>query len=271
MQNVKFYFGSSEKFNQLAEKNPLALYFLEDVQQLWKGDKLYATGALATAMADGLMSSDDKAKLDELVVGTSLGLKPVDGSIVIADVDGGKSIGVKVSKEEGNLIEVKSDGLFVKVDSLPLESVVGLKAKLDAIEQAAIGGIHYRGSVATVEDLPVDAVQGDLYEVLKDNSEWCFNGEEWFQYGNTAGLTPVAGAGISIVDSTFSVKIAPESHGLVIVDGAIALALATEDNDGALSKEDKALIDSIPEIYATIEQVTEVTNKIEESYSWDEL
>lgn len=269
MQNVKFYFGSLEKFNQLAEKNPLALYFLEDVQQLWKGDKLFATGQLATSMASGLMSSDDKIALDTLVSNSNL--IAVDDSIIITDIDNGKSIGVKISNEEGNLISVKDDGLFAKIEAVPLGSVIGLEDRLKAIEDAAVGGIHYRGNVPTVDDLPVDAVQGDLYEVLEDNSEWCFNGEEWFKYGNTSGFTPVAGDGISIVDGTFSVKIAEESHGLVVVDDALALVLATADNDGAMSKEDKALIDSIPEIYATIEQVTEVTNKIEESYSWGEL
>lgn len=269
MQNVKFYFGSLEKFNQLAEKNPLALYFLEDVQQLWKGDKLFATGQLATSMASGLMSSDDKIALETLVANSNL--TAIDDSIIITDVDNGKSIGVKVSNEEGNLISVKGDGLFAKIEAVPLGSVIGLEDRLKAIEDATVGGIHYRGNVPTVDDLPVDAAQGDLYEVLEDNSEWCFNGEEWFAYGNSNGFTPVAGDGISIVDGTFSVKIAEESHGLVSVDGALALVLATADNDGAMSKEDKALLDAIPEIYATIEQVTEITNRIEESYTWGEL
>lgn len=248
-QNVKFYFGAQAKYDALLEKNPLALYFIEDTQRLYKGEVLLATGANATSMASGLMSAEDKIKLDSLVVGADLDLKPVDGSIIIVDADDSKSIGVQVSKAEGNLIAVNSDGLFAKIDSLPMESVVGLTDRLEAIEKAAIGGIHYRGSVSTVEDLPADAVQGDLYEVLEDNSEWCFNGEEWFKYGNASVFTPVAGVGISVVDNTIAVKIAEESHGLVAVDGSLALVLATKDNDGAMSKEDKAFIDSIPEVY----------------------
>ena len=270
--NVKFYFGLQAKYDALVEKNPLALYFIEDTQRLYKGDILLATGADATSMTSGLMSMSDKIKLDELLARPELTLKPVDNTIIVVDNEGVKSIGVAISKEEGNLIAVKDDGIFVKVDPVFIEDVVGLANRLDAIEKAAIGGIHYRGSVDTVEDLPTDALQGDLYEVRQDNSEWCFNGEEWFKYGNTNGFTPVAGDGISIVDSTIAVKIAPESHGLVAVNGELALVLATKDNDGAMSKEDKAFIASIPEVY--VAKKYEISSKPEGtlvSYGEDEI
>lgn len=266
--NVKFYFGTQTKYDALEQIDNSALYFIQDTQRLYHGDTLIGTGAEVTETAAGLLSPEDYAQLKKLIAaGAATSLTPVDGSLSIVD----NKIGVKVSNEEGNLISVKGDGLFAKIEAVPLGSVIGLSDRLKAIEDAAVGGIHYKGNVPTVDDLPVDASQGDLYEVLEDNSEWCFNGEEWFMYGNTNGFTPVAGDGISIVDGAFSVKIAEESHGLVAVDGALALVLATADNDGAMSKEDKAFIDSIPEIYATIEQVTEITNRIEESYTWAEM
>ena len=260
--NVKFYFGSQAKYDALLEKNPMALYFIEDTQRLYKGDVLLATGADATSMSSGLMSAQDKIKLDTLVGGIS-NLTPVDDTIVIVNKeDGSKSIGVAVSKVEGNLIAVKDDGLFVKVDPVMLEDVVGLKDRLEAIEKASVGGIHYRGSVETEADLPANASQGDLYEVLEDHSEWCFNGTEWFKYGNTNGFTPVAGDGISIVDSTITVKIAEDHHGLVAVDGALALALATTESDGAMSKEDKVFIASIPSTYASKEFVQNTAKQV---------
>ena len=95
-QNVKFYFGLQNKYDALTEKNPLALYFIEDTKRLYKGDVLIATGAEATSMASGLMSAEDKAKLDALVVsgGGISELVPVDGSLVITDTEnGGKAIG----------------------------------------------------------------------------------------------------------------------------------------------------------------------------------
>ena len=273
--NVKFYFGLQEKYDALVERDALALYFIEDTKRLYKGDVLIATGADATSMASGLMSAEDKIKLDSLVVGAISNLTPVDSTIVITDADdGSKSIGVAISTVPGNLIAVKDDGLFVAVDSILIDNVVGLKDRLEAVESSLIGGIRYKGSVDTVEDLPEDAVQGDLYEVIADNSEWCFNGEKWFKYGSSSVFTPVAGDGIEIVDSTISVKIAAESHGLTAVNGELLINLATTESDGAMSKEDKALLAALPNMFATIDQVNELkksVENVEESYTWGEL
>lgn len=67
--NVLFYFGTQAKYDALTEKQPLALYFIEDTQRLYKGSVLIATGAAATDQAAGLMSAEDKAHLDALVAG----------------------------------------------------------------------------------------------------------------------------------------------------------------------------------------------------------
>lgn len=247
-QNVRFYFGTQAKYDALTERNPLALYFIEDTQRLYKGDVLMATGAEATSMAAGLMSAEDYVEFQKLITaGPATTLVPVDGSISIVD----NQIGVQLSKTEGNLIKVQDDGLFASVESLPIDSIVGLRERLESIENASIGGIHYKGSVATINDLPTDAVQGDLYEVLEDNSEWCFNGEQWFEYGHTVDFSPVAGDGIEVDGRKIAVKIAEQSNGLVAVDGALSIALATKDTAGAMSPADKAFIDSIPDTYAS--------------------
>ena len=54
--------------------------------------------------------------------------------------------------------------------------------------------------------------------------------------------------------------------------------LATPNSAGAMSAVDKAFIDSIPNIYATIQRISEVertVNEVEktmnESYTWGEL
>lgn len=286
--NVKFYSVKLKStFDALETKDSLALYWIVETSELYKGDQLFGVGALATQEAAGLLSAEDKAKLDALASGSAQTLTPVDGTIAIAD----SKIGVRVSTVSGNLIEVKDDGLFATVESLPIDKIVGLEDRLAAIENTAIGGIRYKGSVATVADLPADAVQGDLYEVLEDNSEWCFNGEKWFEYGHTVDFSPIAGDGIEIEDGKISVKIAANSHGLVPVDGAISILLATAEQDGAMSKEDKAFIDSIPSTYATMAGINdivhsymeqhEITDKVitleetistmEESYTWGDM
>ena len=66
-------------------------------------------------------------------------------------------------------------------------------------------------------------------------------------------ITPeyTADSGIEIKDNKVSVKLADTTHGLVAVDGALTINLATRKSDGALSKEDKLVIDSLPYVYET--------------------
>lgn len=237
--NVLFKVGTSAQFNALAIKDDFTLYWLTDTKQLFKGSVLYGTGAIASEVAAGLLSAEDYVELKKLIAaGPSSTLQPVDGSLSITD---GK-IGVQISNETGNLIAVNSDGLFATVDLQPIEQ------RLTAVEAQIVGGIRYKGSVPTVEDLPTDAAQGDLYEVEADGSEYCYNGEKWFEYGS-AHFEPVAGQGINVNGSEISVKIAENSNGLTVVNGSMTMLLATKDNDGAMSKEDKKALDVIPYVY----------------------
>lgn len=87
----------------------------------------------------------------------------------------------------GSEFVVAADGTL-SIASVGIEKITDLVDRLSAVEQAVVGGVRYRGGVATYEDLPTDAVAGDLYEVYADNSEWCFNGEKWFEYGKTTDI-----------------------------------------------------------------------------------
>jgi hypothetical protein len=252
-QNVIFKIGTRAQFDAIVAKNQNTLYWLRDTQELYKGDILFGKGALASETAAGLLSAEDYKKLQELIAtGGTVDLTPVDGSIVIKD----KKIGVGLSAVEGNILSIKNDGLFATVDTKPIENrLTAVEGRLDPVEQdianlkqSIVGSIRYMGSVQTYDDLPDDAKQGDLYEVISDGSEWCFNGNKWFEYG-TSHFVPVAGAGIFVNGSEIGVKIADESHGLTIVDGAMAMLLATAKQDGAMSKEDKAKLDAISEVY----------------------
>ena len=285
-QNVLFKIGTRAQFDAIVTKNEATLYWLTDTQELYKGDVLFGTGALATQSAKGLLSAEDKAKLDDLVAGGGLNnLVPVDGTIVLTDDEnGGKKIGVAISDQVGNALVAVEGGLFVQSVDLTdvqdrLSAVEGSIAKL---QEDVLGGIRYKGAVETTDDLPTDAKQGDLYEVTSDGSEWCYNGEKWFEYGS-AHFTPVAGNGILINGNEIAVKIAEESHGLVAVDGALSIALATAESDGAMSAADKAALDAlialkISENYATREEIREeiqtISDKItdaEESFTWGEM
>lgn len=282
--NVRFFkVEKLQTYIDLAVKDANSLYWIDETKSLYLADKLYGTGRVATEEFAGLLSAEDYKKLQELIVsGGTVDLTPVDGSIVIAD----KKIGVGLSAVEGNILSIKEDGLFATVDTQPIENrLTAVEGRLDPVEkdiqdikQSIAGGIRYKGSVETREQLPTDAQIGDLYEISSDGSEVCWNGDDWFEYG-TSHFAPVAGAGIVVNGSEIGVKIADESHGLTFVDGSMAMLLATAEQDGAMSKEDKAKLDAlialgIADNFATKDEVQAVSDTVEsakESFTWGEM
>lgn len=66
-QNVLFYKATKAKYDALVEKNPLAIYFVEDIPAIYVGDVLFSVGAEVTSTFAGLMSPELKIKLDKLV------------------------------------------------------------------------------------------------------------------------------------------------------------------------------------------------------------
>lgn len=278
-QNVKFYFGAQAKYDALLEKDSMALYFIEDTQRLYKGDVLLAVGAKATSLAAGLMSAEDKAKLDDLVAASGASnLTAVDGTIKLTETEDGKSIGVAVSTQDGNSLVVAEDGLFVPVAkeiSIPEYAIEKQEVAEDGfavsykLKKTVGGESSYVGDViniakdmvlksatleiVTEEDVPYDGAEvGDPYIDMAFNDTSASH-----VYIPVSGLvdTYTAGYGIEIIDGKVSVKIAEESNGLVAVDGALKIELATSTSAGALSAVDKAFIDSIPEVFASKEMV----------------
>ena len=274
-QNVRFISVKMQtSFDALEVKDSLALYWIQDTQRLYKGDKLYGTGFAATADFAGLMSPEDKAKLDELVSGSGLkNLTPVDGTIQITDkADGGKFIGVAVSTQQGNALIAVEDGLFVPTAekvSVPEYAIEKQEVAEDGfstsykLKRTVDGTSTYVGDTiniakdmvlqsATLEtvteaDVPyAGAVVGDPYIDMAFN-----DGVQSHIYIPVKGLvdTYTAGEGIKIVDGKISVKIADNSHGLVAVDGALSINIATRKTDGAMSAKDKLVVDSIPYVY----------------------
>ena len=122
-QNVKFIAVKLQAtYDALTTKDSLALYWIQDTQRLYKGDQLYGVGLAATTEFAGLMSAEDKAKLDALVAssGGLSNLTAVDGTMVITDTaDGGKAIGGAIAPDAGNALVAVEGGLFVPTVSVP--------------------------------------------------------------------------------------------------------------------------------------------------------
>lgn len=212
-------------------------------------------------------------RIEEISVGGGLSnLTAIDGTMRIVDVeDGGKSIGVAISSKEGNTLTSVDGGLFVPTVPIPEYVIEKQEVAEDGYSvsyrlKKTIGEeVSYVGDAiniakdlmlqsATLEtvtevDVPyVGAVIGDPYIKMIFNNADASN-----LYIPVKGLvdTYIAGNGIEIVDNKISVKLADIAHGLVAVDGALTLNLATKDSDGAMSKEDKRILDAIPDIYVS--------------------
>jgi hypothetical protein len=227
-------------------------------------------------------------------------LTAVDGTISLVNTaDGGKAIGVAIAPSVGNALVAVDGGLFVPTVVTPEYTIEKQAIAEDGysasyrLKKTVGDEVSYVGDTiniakdlvlksATLEtvvenDVPyAGAVIGDPYIKMVFN-----NAEASDLYIPVRGLvdTYTAGSGIEIVDNKISVKLADVTHGLVAVNGALALNLATKDSDGAMSKEDKAALDAlvalnIANMYATkqeIQTITEQIANVEESYTWGEM
>lgn len=275
-QNVKFISVKLQTtYDALEVKDTLALYWIQDTQRVYKGDKLYGVGIEATAEFAGLMSADDKVKLDALIAsnGGLANLTAVDGTISITDTaDGGKAIGVAVAQVDGNALVAVDGGLFVQTPEVVVVPEYSIEKQATAedgysasykLKKTVGEEVSYVGDTiniakdmvlqsATLEtvteaDIPyAGAIVGDPYIKMTFNDT-----DATALYIPVRGLvdTYSAGDGIEIVDNKISIKLGTDTHGLVAVDGALSLSLATKDSDGAMSKEDKKALDAIPYAY----------------------
>lgn len=268
-------------FDALLTKEPNALYWIEDVQSLYKGDTLFGTGALASEKAAGLLSPEDYAALKSLIeAGVGVGnLAPIDGTISIFDTaNNGKAIGVNIAPIAGNQLIAVDGGLFVPTVVVPEYSI----EKQATAEEGFAASYKLKKTVDGVEtymgdviNLPKDMVlkSAALETVTNDGVPYAEAkvGDPYikmeFNDVNTSALyipvkglvdTYTAGSGIEIVNNVVSVKLADITHGLVAVDGALSLTLATRNSDGAMSKEDKKALDAIP--YAYVARKYEITD-----------
>ena len=269
MANVIFKQGTRAQYDAIAAKDVNTLYWLTDTQELFKGEVLYGKGAEATALASGLMSAADKAKLDSLASGGAIGLTAVDASVILGSDDNGTTIGVQVSKSEGNALELKEDGLFVSpaAASGTVEFAIEKQATPEdgfsatyKLKRTAEGTGTYVGDAINI---PKDAVlSGGTYEIVETADTpyagavvgdpyvdlVVANAEESHIYIPLKGLvdTVKAGDGISVTNNTVSAKLdEANANGLAVGADGLSMVVATATSAGAMSAEDKANLDAV--------------------------
>lgn len=268
MANVRFYSGTKEQYLSLASHNPLALYFCENTGEIYKGD---------ICLTDGIRIVPTRADLPECKCAA-------DGVVYfIAETKSGFMISPDRTEWLQTIYAPVTDAYAIPEEEMyttvtTVGAVRDIEAKIyKRIEEVASGG-------ATVNLTPVD---GSL--IIKDNTiDIGISAEpgnaltkkaDGLYVGTSTSGNYAAGLGLQMVDGTFSVKFAPDTHGLTAVDGALAISLATTTSDGAMSKEDKMFLDALKALdisgkYATkdeVQNVRESVAQIEESYVWAEM
>lgn len=269
MANVIFKQGTRAQYDALAAKDASTLYWLTDTQELYKGDVLYGKGAEATNLASGLMSAADKAKLDALSTGGAAGLSAVDASVVLASDENGTTIGVQVSKETGNALELKADGLFVSpaAGSAAVEFAIEEQATATSGSAKTYKLKRTEGDTTTYVgdaiEIPQDKVlKGGTFEIV-DTADSPYTGAEVGDpyvdlvledadnthiYIPMKGLvdTVAAGDGIAVTNNTVSIKLdAANANGLAVGADGLSMAVATDTSAGAMSAADKAALDTV--------------------------
>lgn len=58
------------------------------------------------------------------------------------------------------------------------------------IDGKLTSAMHYKGSVATFNDLPTDAAVGDFYNITANGANYAWDGTKWDETGAIADLTP---------------------------------------------------------------------------------
>ena len=230
-------------------------------------EEMYTTVTTVGAVRD--IEAKIYKRIEEVATSGLSALTAIDGTIKIVDtVDGGKSIGVAIAPDAGNSLVAVDGGLFVPTVVVPeyaIEKVVtedgyaaSYKLKKTVGEETFYVGdtINIAKDLvlqsATLETVTEDGVPYAEAKVGDPYIKMVFNNAEASNlYIPVKGLvdTYTAGTGISIENNVISVKLADTTHGLVAVEGALALNLATRKSDGAMSKEDKRVVDSIPYAY----------------------
>ena len=238
MGNVKFYSGTKVQYLNLSTHNPAALYFCDDTGELFKGDIL---------LTDGVRIVPTKADLPECscaaegvvyyIADTKSGfmLSPTRDNWLQTIYAPVTDVTTIPEGEEYNVVTTVGavrdieNAIYAYIDANLGDSSISNLVPVDGtivINDTEDGGKAIGVAISTDEGNSLVAVEGGLF-VPKVS----------------------AGDGIEIVDNKVGIKLADAAHGLVSVDGTLTLNLATKSSDGAMSKEDKLIIDSIPYAY----------------------
>lgn len=308
---VRFYLGTREQYNNIAEKNPLALYFCEDTAELFRGDQCISDGVrIVPTRADlpecscaadgvvyfiaetksGFMISPDRTEWLQTIYAPVTDAYTIPESEMYTTVTTVGAVRDIEAKIYQRIEEVVSGGGLSGLT--PVDGTITIVDNADNGKSIGVAISPIEGNVLT-------AVEGGLFVptykpvdgalIIKDNTidigisaepgNALTKKSDGLYVGTSASGNYAAGSGLQLVDGTFSIKLADTTHGLQCVDGTMSVALATRDSDGAMSKEDKAFLDELRDssssngyvTRAELQQVQESVAQIEQGYTWQDM
>lgn len=194
-KNVRFYVVDlRSKYDALATKDSNALYWIEETHELFKGSKLFGTGAEASEKASGLLSAKDYTKLQKLIA--DIGLEnAAPGQIPYMGVNGAV-VWSNVALRRDNYFNYKADfipqnGEICLVDTARdgLRVVCGDgKTKFESLEYVdnfIIKGFFVND--AFYEDkngtMPIPGAVHKLYIDMVTQQMFVFDGEKYVSAG----------------------------------------------------------------------------------------
>lgn len=237
MANVRFYSGTRAQYNALVSHNPLALYFCDDTGELFKGD---------ICLSDGIRIVPTRADLPECSCAA-------DGIVYfIAETKSGYMVSPDRTEWLQTIYAPVADAYTIPEEEMyttvtTVGAVRDIEAKIyERIKEVASGGLSnltpVDGTISILDNADGGKSIGVVVAQRTDNMLVAVDGGLFVPTYN-------AGDAVEIVDNKISIKLADATHGLVAVNGALAINLATRKSDGAMSKEDKKIVDSIPYAY----------------------
>ena len=262
-QKVRFYSGTKAQYLNLATHNPFALYFCNDTGELYKGD---------ICLSDGFRIIPTRADLPECAYAA-------DGIVYfIAETKSGFVLSPDRTEWVQTIYAPITDADDIPEDEMhttvpTVGAVRSIEAKIyKRIEEVASGctaaSLTPVDGSLIIKDNTIDVgISAEPSNALIKKADGLYVGANNYE----------AGLGLQMVDGTFSVKLADNTHGLVAIDGALEISLATKDSDGAMSKEDKIFLDALKELnlseYATKEEMQvlrESVAELSQAYVWQE-
>lgn len=251
--NVKFVRTTKEKWLNRDTYDNNALYFCIDTQELYVGDKIFTDGIRV------IPSRNDLPECPSAPDGVLYYIKDTKNGYVISP----------------------SRDSWIQVIYAPAADAYTVPEEDIYTTVATVGAVRDIEAKIYERIDNIDSGIGNLIPV--DGTISIVNAED----GNksiSVAIAPIEGNILTAVEGglfvpSTSVKIAEESHGLVAVNGEMLINLATTTSDGAMSKEDKKVLEELKALdisntYVTkdeIQSVEESVSSLNEAFTWIEV